>query len=443
MFGRGTLLERARKAAADGPEAVRAVLSRPIREQAGDPQVARSLIEVLDEGLLPPDETARLYGEILDAHGSDTDLILFMGLRMEAARDIDDLNAAPSDAPVFARMIARLSGIQLAASDPVTESGAVEALASTARLMARQKDDVADRAHTRLIELNPDASWAHYVHGLYLKTRGRFAASAAANRRAIDLSKEPTEAMLWNLGIAATGAGDGQTALGIWRDMGNKLEIGPDGLPEGSYPACKVRLAQRPLAERDAAHDDPGSEESIWVQRLSPCHGIVRSVLYDPDLGTDYGDTVLFDGAPITHHRYGDRQVPVFPHLATLARGGFRYYAFSATQTGGTRVDSANDRFDTTLYIYSHTESMYSLCAACWRDESVEHARHEPRDHTVIHGRIAVGPNHTPAGALARIDAALAAIPGARLFAPDLCNAAGDTDRAAFERNRFDRLRTG
>ncbi|MGI1715343.1 hypothetical protein, partial [Escherichia coli] len=39
-----------------------------------------------------------------------------------------------------------------------------------------------------------------------------------------------------------------------------------------------------------------------------PCHGIIRSVLYGK-LGVDYGDVILTDGAPITHHTYGEQQI--------------------------------------------------------------------------------------------------------------------------------------
>lgn len=96
-------------------------------------------------------------------------------------------------------------------------------------------------------------------------------------------------------------------------------------MPEGGYHDVKVRLAQRPLAERNSSSepDDPGLEETVWVERLSPCHGIVRSGLYE-DLGVDYGDVVLFDGAPITHHEYEGERVAVFPHLVTLKRPGYR-----------------------------------------------------------------------------------------------------------------------
>jgi hypothetical protein len=90
--------------------------------------------------------------------------------------------------------------------------------------------------------------------------------------------------------------------------LGQHIEMGRFGLPEGSYGQVKVRLAEHPLAERKAGENDPGLEETIWIERLSPCHGIVRSALFQ-DLGVDYGDVVLFDGAPVTHHKYGEDHV--------------------------------------------------------------------------------------------------------------------------------------
>ena len=107
--------------------------------------------------------------------------------------------------------------------------------------------------------------------------------------------------------------------------------MGRFGLPEGLYPQCKVKLAERPLAERTADVDNPGSEETIWIERLSPCHGIIRSVLYY-DLGVDYGDIILIDGAPITYHTYGDTKgsrLSSFsnPHPTELPALRFRRHA--------------------------------------------------------------------------------------------------------------------
>ena len=215
--------------------------------------------------------------------------------------------------------------------------------------------------------------------------------------------------------------------------------MGRFGLPEGGYPQCKVKLAQRPLAERGAHSDDPGLEETIWIERLSPCHGIVRSVLYQ-SLGVDYGDVVLFDGAPITYHRYGDTKVPVFPHLTTLIRSGYRLYDFAGTQDSRGQLADASEALAEDAVIYTHTEQFVLLCNTCWRAEGHDHAVHEDRDEHVVVGRIAAPPGIEPATLLRQLDSALADRPPCRVYVPTLCRAAGFADRAEMEQRRFDMI---
>src|SRR5581483_5227731 len=147
-------------------------------------------------------------------------------------------------------------------------------------------------------------------------------------------------------------------------------------LPDGSYPRCKVRLAERPLAERNAESDDPGLEETIWIERLSPCHGIFRSVLYQ-NLGVDFGDVILIDGAPITYHRYDETEVPVFPHLATLVRNQYQFFDFAGTQEEAKQIAGASVDLERDAIVYAHSESFRTLCMSCWRDPGVDHSHGE------------------------------------------------------------------
>ena len=434
------LAKAIKKARPDGEEAILAAIAPSLEALESDVETAGALIWVLDNGALSSDTVAEIFQRILTAHSDQMAILIALGDAIEAARNIDDLNAPPPKQSLFSEFLAKLSEHQLKTIDPKNERDIVDAMATTARLMARQKDSIAERAYQRLVELEPNNSNAHYGLGLFYKTRGRFAEGMAANQRAIEIAGDGgTNAMQWNLGICATGAGEGEVALDLWRAKGDNLDIGLHDLPMGDYPPCKVRLAEHPLAERTAENDAPGLEESIWVRRLSPCHGIVESVLFQEDLGVDYGDTVLFDGAPITYHRYGETEVAVFPHLATLQKGGFQYFPFAATQLSSGVVDTVNDRIDNTALIYSHTENCYTLCAACMADNTTDHS-HDAQEHTVIHGRIAMSPDTKAADLLSQIDAAYAKIEGARLFAPDLASAAGDLDRARLEDQRFQAL---
>jgi hypothetical protein len=225
----------------------------------------------------------------------------------------------------------------------------------------------------------------------------------------------------WNLGICATGARDAATALHVWKDLfGQNVTLGRFGLPEGSYAPTKVRLAERPIAERAPGRqpDDPGQEETIWIERLSPCHGIVRSALHHGQIGVDFGDLVLIDGAAITHETQGTDQVVVFPHLATLERPGYQIFRFAATQGRRRQVAELSEQLpaDAVLYVLTEVD---------------EHA---------VTGKLCAPPATDAADLLAALDRAVAGAPDVHLYVPDLVARAGDQDRADRERHGMARL---
>jgi tetratricopeptide (TPR) repeat protein len=407
--------------------------------QSHQEDVALTLVELVGRGYLSHERSLEVLERIHEAHRTNELLLGLLGDALDAARDLDMLNAPPPESELFATVVDKLGALTAKARGADHEHILLTGLATAARMMARQRDQLAESAHRRLLELEPDVGYRHYNYGLLLKTRGRFREGMAANQRAATLAKEPSNATEWNLGICATGAREGTAALEVWKRMEQKIEMGRFGLPEGSYPSCKVRLAERPLADRTADSDDPGLEETIWIERLSPCHGIIRSVLYQR-LGVDYGDVVLIDGAPITYHKYGDREVPVFPHLATLLRSNYQFFDFAGTQDGEGRINGASEDLDRDSVIYSHTENFSVLCAGCWRDQDIDHEHGETEEKHVVRGRIAAPPDVAPSELLRQIDAAMAKRSPCRIYSPDLCAAAGLTERVAFERRRFDML---
>lgn len=404
-------------------------------------QAATCLLRLVAGRHFPVDRAVDILAEVHAAHPDDDEMLVLLGDALEAARDIDDLNAAPPDHPLFHGVVDRLAHLAPTAADPDRLKAILRGLSTGSRMMARQRDELAEQSYKRLVELDPDRSSGHYNLGLFYKTRGRFREGMLANQEAVRLADEPVEAYEWNLGICATGAGEAGIALAVWKGMGQKIEMGRFGLPDGGYPQCKVRLAERPLAERTADDDDPGLEETIWIQRLSPCHGIIRSVLYQ-HLGVDYGDVVLFDGAPITHHKYGDTDVPVFPHLATLVRNHYQFYDFAGTQDASGRIADASRDLHRDAIVYAHSENFLILCSRCWRDPDLDHEDHAGEEKHVVHGRIAAPPD-IPAGELLKqLDQALQSREPCRIYSPDLCEAAGSAERARFEQRRFELLRS-
>lgn len=435
------LAQRAVEAAEAGrtDDALR-ILEPVRRAQRKQLSAADSLLWIVDRRCLPLESAFELFLEVSEAYPQNPGMLVALGKCAEAVRDIDDLNAPPPDHPEFGRLVEELSALLENNRDPEQEEDRLRALSTAARMMARQADDIAERSYRRLVEIAPENSAHHYNLGLFCKTRGRFEEGLEANREAIDLAQEAGEEYEWNLGICATGCGDGATALEVWKRMEQKIEMGRFGLPEGGYPETKVKLAERPLAERGADNDDPGLEETIWIERLSPCHGIVRSVLYQ-DLGVDYGDVVLFDGAPITYHKYGEMQIPVFPHLATLVRGNYRFFDFAGTQDEAGRLADISADLERDAVVYCHTEMYRELCASCWRDPDLDHDRHERMEKHVVTGRIAAPPDMEPADLLDQIDGAVSARGHCQIYAPDLCRAAGQEERASVEQKRHDMLR--
>ena len=406
------------------------------KAQPRQPEAAMALLGVVYERCLQREVAIEILSEVEQSHDQDFRVLSALGRCLEAASDIDDLNAPPPGDSVFHTVVEKLDGLAKVYEGRPQQEPILEGLATAARMLARQRDAIAESSHRKLTEINPKKSAYHYNLGLFYKTRGRFAEGVTSNQIAASLVGEVVESYEWNLGICATGAGNAAVALDVWKRMGQAIEIGRFGLPEGRYAQCKVKVAERPLAERTSELDDPGAEETIWIERLSPCHGIIRSVLYQ-SLGIDYGDVILIDGAPITHHAYGEVQVPVFPHLATLLRRNYQVFDFAGTQDTARQLADISADLDEDAVVYSHSESFRMLCANCWRDPDVDHDQHEGVKKHVVTGRIAAPPGIAPARLLDLIDKSIAKRERCLLYAPDLCAAAGLTVRERIDRRRF------
>ncbi|CAL75354.1 hypothetical protein; putative protein prenyltransferase \t_ [Bradyrhizobium sp. ORS 278] len=433
---RGALAE----AQAGNAEAALRALAPLRKAQPRQSEAAMALLWIVDQFCLPRDVAAEIVGDIARCHDQDVDVLVALGRCLEAVRDVDDLNAPPPDNALFVTVFERLRSLAAVGQGTSEHEPLLNALATAARMLARQHDETAERSYRALTEIDPRNPEYHYGLGLFYKTRGRFADGLIANQVASSLLDEPVQSYQWNLGICATGAGHAAVALDVWKSLGLDIAPGRFGLPECRLGQCKVKLAERPLAERSADNDDPGMEETIWIERLSPCHGIIRSVLYQR-LGVNYGDVVLFDGAPMTHHTYGELKIPVFPHLATLIRRSYQVFDFAGTQESDRQLADLSDQLEDDAVIYSHSESVEMLCANCWRDPGRDHDTHERMEKHVVRGKIAAPPSMDPRSLLNRIDAAIARQEQpCQIYAPDLCNAAGLTAREAVDRRRFDLL---
>ncbi len=437
-------LERIRTHAQEGqPDLAWEAAAPLVAAVADDEDAAMGLLALVDSEAIEREHRALAVRTVFDAYRERPEFVAAIGDLLDRVHDVDWLNAPAASDALFTDVAARLQRILGSdALDDELRFDVLKALVNVGRLLGRTWDGVVEDTYAALLALRPDAWTVHYNRGLFLKTRGRFAEGLAANQRARELGGDGDQAVMWNLGICATGAGDGATALAVWRSLDQLIEMGRDGLPEGTYPMTKVRLAERPLAERTVDDpDDPGSEETIWVERLSPCHGVVRSALFWDDVGVDFGDIVLFDGAPITFHTYGDQRIPVFPHLATLKRNGYQVFRFAGTQGDEGEVAELSRALPRDAVAYVHTEQYRTLCRSCWSDPNQDHAEHDASDpHHVVGGKLCVPPDLPIAELLEHLDRAVAAAPSIQIYVPGARRAAGDERQADVDQRRFDML---
>lgn len=396
-------------------------VTAPLRKVHRKQRVAaQGLAMLLRGGAFDAERGLELAREIFDSRGDEAWAAAAIGDATEHLHDVRYLNGAPPDDPLFESVARRLEAM---AGEREGEelTGALEGLTTAARVMGRRCDDVAESAHRRLIELDPGRWELHYNVGLFFKTRGRFAEGVEANQRAVELGGGDSDGVMWNLGICATGAGDAGLALETWKSLGQKIEMGRYDLPEGGYHPVKVRLAEFPMASRGGGEPDrPGHEETVFVERLSPCHGVVRSAPFE-EMGVGYGDVVLFDGAAITFHDHDGERVPVFPQLITLSREGYQAYPFAGSQGRDDEIVELSAALTGDAVVYVHAEEFRDL-------------------QSVVTGVVCAPPDLPAAELRAELDRALDAAPDVELFAPQLSRAAGDAARADDEQRRLTAL---
>jgi len=415
-------------------------LAQPLLKAVKQLEVARALSDLTRGGSFDIEAGLAAARALASAYPKDIQVMSNLGRAFGRLHDIRYLNAAPPDDPALSEIARALQHLvdSGAAANEAEAFSLHSALGNAARILGRSWDSIAERSEQRAVELR-GARWEDlYGLGLFYKTRGRFEEGRDANQRAFDSGGADDEAVKWNLGICATGAGDADTALRIWKSLGDELELGRFGLPEGDYGSVKVCLAERPLAERtpDSDPDDPGLEETVWVERLSPCHGIVRSALYQ-ELGVDWGDVVLFDGAPITYHEYEERKVAVFPHLATLVRPGYQIWSFGGTQEHAEQIGDLSKHLPDDAVLYVHSENYQVLCRSCWEAGRVNNAQHEEDEHHVVTGKLCAPPHTDPKELLELLDKLVGEAGKVQLLVPELAREVGLAARADVEARRL------
>jgi hypothetical protein len=157
--------------------------AQPLRRaQPRQSDAAMALLRVVHEQSFQREIAIDVLSEIAESHEKDFEILSRLGLCLEAARDIDDLNARPPNHPVFHTMVERLETLAKVHEGQPEQEPILRGLATSARMLSRQRDTIAESSYRKLTEISPQNSAHHYNLGLFYKPRGRFAEGATAPR---------------------------------------------------------------------------------------------------------------------------------------------------------------------------------------------------------------------------------------------------------------------
>ncbi|MBW2718208.1 MAG: tetratricopeptide repeat protein, partial [Deltaproteobacteria bacterium] len=249
-------------------------------------------------------------------------------------------------------------------------------LGNALRLCGPGRDAEAQEAFTRAIEIDPERGEWWYDAGLLDKWRGRFADGYAANEQA-RMRMGSERPVLWNLAICATALGKADEAIEAWEEIGVPARLDRRrGMPYvAGLPPMLLRVLSRP-SPTDGTSPLPAKTvgfELVWIAPLSPCHGVVQSPTFR-DAPIDYGDLVLWDGAPVAAHRTSsDETVPVFPLLEVLRPGDERRWAFVALEREPGALEGLEAALPGGTRVFVQEERVEHHCAACEAGEPHEH----------------------------------------------------------------------
>lgn len=265
---------------------------------------------------------------IVEAYPHDPVMVIAACDALNRAAERFPMDTPPLRAEGPAQLAARAAATCLAAL-PEAERRRVETAgylhinrANALRMAGPDRDQEAQSAFAEALSIDPDNGHWWFDLGVLHKWRGRFQEGLDATLRARSRLGE-TKAVQWNVAICATALGDGDLAGGVWKALGMPVELQPSGMPHvPGLPPMQVRvLAKGPGTGPNATVPDASvGFELVWVAPLSPCHGVVQSATFR-EAPIDYGDVVLWDGAPVSVLHTPDGPVPRFPLLEILRKG--------------------------------------------------------------------------------------------------------------------------
>lgn len=269
--------------------------------------------------------------------------------------------------------------------------------------------------------------------GMLHKGQRRFRPALTCFEKAIERLGEQ-RGLLFNLAIAAVGAGEMEKAAAALHKLGFQVEGGPNRFPSvEQLPPVQVRIPTRGAGHQlltELVPDEAAMLERVWVQPLSPVHGALVSPTFREGLA-DWGDVVLFDVAPAAFIEDEGRRVPVFPLLTVLKKGDEARFRFLALEQEPGQVRRIGEALPEGVVLYEHGVRVERICARCAAGDVLTKHEHEaPSEHRGVYGKLLVPAGVPLAEARKALEAAQQAQPGVLMAMPGLYEALSDTPRA-------------
>lgn len=339
----------------------------------------------------------------------DVELVIAACAALNAAAARRPFDAPPRVGGPEARAYALArAGLDALGEEDTSEAAAYLALhaALAAHALGPEKDEDAQAHFARALAIAPSkGEWWNDL-GVLHKWRGRWQAAFDAFLRARARLGD-RRGVLWNAALAATALGEGDVAAGLWRDLGFAVRLSAGGMPiVDDVPPRQVRVPSKDAGYGFSRGPREGFEV-VWVTPLSPGHGVVSSASFR-DCPVDYGDLVLFDGAPVA------QDPPVFPLLEILKAGDERRLRFAALLKAGD-LEALADALPEGVRVFAYPEGR------------------EVDGERLVYGKLVVPAAVDLAKLRERLEAAARGPRGYRLAVPGLYEATGPSKRAGQE----------
>jgi tetratricopeptide (TPR) repeat protein len=318
-------------------------------------------------------------------------------------------------------------------TDPAVRAMLLAARGNALVRLGADHDAAALAALEEAVRIEPRGEWLSDLGVLHKRAR-RFRAALVAFEKAREKLGD-RRPLLFHVALCAVAEGDHARARAALLALGLPVEGGADGdgrpfVPD--LPQTALRLPTLGTGHDTGAFvpDQAAGFERVWMQPLSPVHGVVRSPTHREAVA-DFGDVVLVDPAPVAWTIEDGARKPVRGLLGVLAKGDERRLRFLGLEQKEGDGASLGDTLPEGCVYYLHGVRVEQICPRCAAGETlVRHEHQAPEEHRAFFGKLVV-PAPVPLRDVARaLEKARSERPGVLLAIPGLFEALGDTAAA-------------